>query len=363
MNKNHKQNITQATYSFDGINKVQPASALEKLEKTPVEHEPAGINILVVDDSISMRHFLHQELTKEGFLVCTAENGRNALEIIKNGNIPNLILSDVYMPEMSGIELCEALHGNPLYRAIPFVVMSTENDSDNMRQMRQHGAAAFIIKPFNIEQLIMTLNKIFSYEFLLLQKENERLDGEQKLLLAGITSLVKALEARDHYTRGHSERVSAILAGLVEYSGGTAADIERAKIAGRLHDIGKIGIRDDVLLKPGRLSYDEFEHIQQHPSIGASIIQTIPSISDILPVVYSHHERMDGNGYPQGLSGHEIPLLARMTAVADTYDALTSDRPYRQSKSHDNALDLIAKVTGSQLCPDAVGLFFKWCNP
>ncbi len=332
-----------------------------KISEKSSENLSARIKILVVDDSKSVRIFLEEALSKEGYLVLIAENGRDALHIMDTTQ-PDLILSDVYMPEMGGIELCETLRGNPLYANIPFVVMSTENDSKNMKQMMQHGAAAFIIKPFNIEQLIMTLNKIFSYEYLLLQKENERLDGEQKLLLGGITSLVKALEARDQYTRGHSERVSQILAGLVKYSGGTTADVERAQIAGRLHDIGKIGIRDNVLLKPGRLSYDEFEHIQQHPSIGASIIETIPSISDIIPVVYSHHERMDGNGYPQGLMGNSIPLWARMTAVADTYDALTSSRPYRKSMPHDKALAVIDKASGDQLCPDTVRLFFEWSS-
>lgn len=351
-----------AAGAFAYIDKSEAAVNLvptvEKLFNKSSEH-PAGIRILVVDDSISVRLMLQDGLSREGFRVMTAENGKIALERIRSA-LPDLILSDVYMPEMSGLELCETLHGNPMYADIPFVVMSTENDVGNMRRMMQYGAAAFIIKPFNIEQVVMTLNKIVSYEFLLLLKEKERLDGEQKLLIAGITSLVKALEARDPYTRGHSERVSLILAGLVQRSGGTKYDVERAQIAGRLHDIGKIGIRDNVLLKPGRLSEDEFDHIKQHPSIGASIIQTIPSISDILPVVYSHHERMDGNGYPQGLKGVSIPLWARMTAIADTYDALTSDRPYRKGMSHVKSLGIIDKASGTQLCPDCVRLFLDW---
>lgn len=365
MDTTRQNTKTVSAYSFINLDNSEHSTQQETFEKelleNPAEEKPLEIKILVVDDSKSIRVFLQDELAKEGYLVLTAEDGKSALEIIKN-TPPDLILSDVYMPKMSGIELCEALHDDPLYCKIPFVVMSTENDQSNMQQMTRHGAAAFIIKPFNIEQLLMTLNKLFSYEFMLLQKENERLDGEQKLLLAGITGLVKALEARDQYTRGHSERVSFILAGLVQHSGGTARDIQRFQMAGRLHDIGKIGIRDNVLLKPGRLSYDEFEHIQQHPSIGASILRTIPSISDILPVVYSHHERMDGNGYPQGLRGQTIPLSARMTAVADTYDALTTDRPYRKGQSHDKALDVINKVSGSQLCPDTVRLFFDWCS-
>jgi putative two-component system response regulator len=169
-----------------------------------------------------------------------------------------------------------------------------------------------------------------------------------------------SLEARDGYTRGHSERVSLILAGLVKRAGGTLYDIERARIAGLLHDIGKIGVRDSVLLKPGRLDYDEFVHIQQHPSIGASIIKAIPNFADILPVVLSHHERVDDKGYPQGLEGISIPLWARMTAVADTYDALTSDRPYRKSMSHDKALRIIKNASGTQLCSESVKLFFEW---
>lgn len=316
--------------------------------------------ILVVDDSRSMRSMLEDSLVQKGFDVRCAENGRVALEIL--GSIrPDAILSDVYMPEMNGLELCETLHGIPAFSDIPFVVMSSENDAKNMSHMMRYGAAAFIIKPFNIEQLMITLNNIFSYEFLILLKEKERLDTEQRLLIAGITSLVNALEARDQYTRGHSDRVSLILAGMVKFNGGNSYEEERARIAGRLHDIGKIGIRDDVLLKPGRLTDEEFNHIKGHPAIGSSILQNIPSISDIIPVVYSHHERMDGNGYPQGLQGFAIPLWARMTAVADTYDALTSNRPYREGMPHDQALSIIDQASGPQLCPNCVHLFHAWC--
>lgn len=324
----------------------------------------SNARILVVDDSSSVRLLLGKELADAGYKVLMAENGSQAVDILhKTDPKPDVILSDVYMPEMNGIELCKTLHGDPRYTGIPFVVMSTENDAENMKQMMQYGAAAFIIKPFNTEQLLLTLNKIFSYEFLLLLKENERLEGEQKLMLAGIAGLVKALEARDKYTRGHSERVSEILAGLVRHMGGSRGDIDRARIAGRLHDIGKIGIRDDVLLKPGTLSDEEFAHIKQHPFIGAEIIRTIPSIADILPVVLFHHERVDGKGYPEGRSGSDIPIWARLTAVADTYDALTSDRPYRKGMPHQNAIDVIKEATGSQLCPESVRLFLEWSDP
>ncbi|MCG8638524.1 MAG: response regulator [Desulfobacterales bacterium] len=347
-----------------GVVYIDTGKAKDKLIQVvrDILEEPAppktGSLILVVDDSSSIRMLLKDELSGAGYRVMLAENGRQAIDILRNTQ-PDIILSDVYMPEMNGIELCRTLHGDPRYTGIPFVVMSTENDAENMKQMMQFGAAAFIIKPFNLEQLMMTLNKICSYEFRLLIKENERLEGEQKLLLAGITSLVRALEARDQYTRGHSERVSDILVKLVRHMGGSRFDVERARIAGQLHDIGKIGIRDDVLLKPGSLDKEEFNHIKQHPLIGSEIIQTIPSIADILPVVMFHHERVDGKGYPEGRSGSDIPVWARLTAVADTYDALTSDRPYRKGMAHEKAVDIIKEITGTQLCPESVGMFLE----
>jgi response regulator RpfG family c-di-GMP phosphodiesterase len=338
--------------------KLHLYSTVEQLVSTTGKHS-SGIKILVVDDSISMRMMLEEGLSNEGYQVIVAEHGKKAIELIQTIR-PDLILSDVYMPEMDGLELCQILHESSEFSSIPFVVMSTENDVENMKQMMQMGAAAFIIKPFNLEQLMITLNTIFSYEFIILLKEKERLEAEQRLLIAGITSLVNALEARDPYTRGHSERVSQILSGLVQFSGGSAHDIERARIAGRLHDIGKIGIRDDVLLKPGRLTAAEFDHIKKHPAIGSSILKTIPSISDIIPVVFSHHERIDGGGYPEGLHGSDIPLWARMTAVADTFDALTSNRPYRIGMPYDKAFGIIREASGTQLCSECVKLFFDW---
>lgn len=352
------QGLATNAFTYLCIDEVEESlvSAIQTLvSKTHIDRPQ--VKILVVDDSPSVRLMLEEELTKANYNVFTAVNGQNAMEFLEK-TTPDIILSDVYMPEMNGIDLCRTLHTDPRYTAIPFVVMSTENDAGNMKEMMRYGAAAFIIKPFNIEQLLMTINKIFSYEFQLILIEKERLNSEQRLLLAGITSLVNGLEARDRYTRGHSERVAGILMHLVKMSGGTNYELERAQIAGKLHDIGKIGIRDNVLLKPDRLTKEEFDHIKTHPLIGAAIIEGIPSIADILPVISSHHERFDGAGYPLGLKGRDIPLWARMTAVADTYDALTSDRPYRRGMPPAKALSVISAAAGSQLCPDCVQLFF-----
>ena len=315
--------------------------------------------ILVVDDSTSVRRLLMHGLQDEGFRIIGAENGKAALDLL-NRETPDLILLDICMPEMNGIQLCERLNADPGFKNIPIVVMATKSDIGNVKRMMQYGAVSYILKPFNLEQLILRLEKILAYQFQIQAKEKERLDTEHHLLISGLASLANALEARDRYTLGHSERVGDIISGLVRLSGGTEEEMARARIGGRLHDIGKIGIRDHVLLKPGRLTEKEFEHIRQHPAMGANILKSIPRISDLIPIVESHHERMDGKGYPQGLKGSQIPLWARMAAVADTYDALTSSRPYRKGMPREKALHIIQEAKGSQLCPDCVDLFFQW---
>ncbi|MCP4115625.1 MAG: response regulator [Desulfobacteraceae bacterium] len=315
--------------------------------------------ILVVDDSTSVRRMLMHGLQDEGFRVIGAENGKAALELF-NREAPDLILLDICMPEMNGVELCERLNADSVFSTIPIMVMSTKSDMGNVKRMMQYGAVSYILKPFDLEQLILRLEKIFAYQFQIQAREKERLDTEHHLLVSGLASLANALEARDQYTLGHSERVGAIISGLVRLSGGTREEMARAGIGGKLHDIGKIGIRDHVLLKPGSLTNEEFEYIKQHPGMGANILKSIPRISDLIPIVESHHERMDGKGYPRGLKGSQIPLWARMAAVADTYDALTSSRPYRKGMAREKALQIIEEAKGSQLCPDCVALFFQW---
>lgn len=314
--------------------------------------------ILVVDDSPSIRKFVSKALEEAGFQVITAENGKHALSQIKEIP-PDLIISDINMPEMDGIELCKKTHADPGLAVIPFVIMSTNSDRAVMRRLLSWGASSYLVKPFNLEQIVITVERLLSDHFQILLKEKERLDAEQKMMLAGITSLITALEARDPYTRGHSEAVARIMARIGQQMNADADAIDAMIIAGRLHDIGKIGIPDVVLLKPGRLTPEEFSVIRQHPVIGASILGNIPSIQPLLPVILHHHERFDGKGYPNGLKGEKNMLWSRIAAVADTYHALTSDRPYRRGVSHDEALGIIEDVRGSQLCPDCADAFMK----
>jgi len=177
-------------------------------------------------------------------------------------------------------------------------------------------------------------------------------------MLASITSLIEALEARDQYTRGHSESVADIVTRMAAHRQEDDAKQEILSIGGKLHDLGKIGVPDSILLKAGQLTAAEFAILQRHPSIGADILGSIPTLKEIIPVILHHHERFDGKGYPAGLKGEKIPLWARMTAVADTFHAITSDRPYRKGLSRDEAFQIIADNKGTQLCPECVDLFF-----
>ena len=317
-----------------------------------------GRLVLVVDDSLKIRQLLSQALAEEGFQVITAENGKQALTRVQDLR-PDLILSDIDMPEMNGVELCKKIHADPALAAIPFVMMSANCDRAIMRRMLQWGAASYLIKPFNLEQVLITVEKLLSDHFLILLKERERLDSERKMMLASITSLIAALEARDQYTRGHSEAVAGLVARMAAHRNADHDEIESLGIAGRLHDLGKIGVPDSILLKPGRLDAKEFAIIKEHPIIGASILGSIPSMKPLLPVILHHHERFDGKGYPNGLKGEKILLWARMTAVADTYHALISDRPYRKGMSQKDAMGIIEEVRGTQLCPDCVDNFIS----
>ena len=340
---------------------IPKSSAKKELRKLVLELLGRNVllrrrTILVVDDSVSTRHLVEKALLAAGFYVISAENGAGALELLKNHR-PDLIISDLNMPGIDGGDLCKKIHTNPELSRIPFIIMSSNGDRATMRRLLHCGASAYLVKPFNLDQLVVTAEQFLSEHFNRLSLEKERLEAERQTMIGSITSLVLALEARDQYTRGHSEAVASILVDMATEMGLEEERIDMVRIAGRLHDIGKIGIRDDILLKPGALNPDEWEILKQHPRIGAEILSPIPSLAGIVTAIHQHHERIDGKGYPDGLQGHRIDLLARMIAVADTYDALTSDRPYRKGFSHERAMTIIEEVKGTQLCPDCVETF------
>ncbi len=314
--------------------------------------------VLVVDDSQTILNLVESGLAKAGFQVETALNGKLALRILETLR-PDLIISDLDMPEMDGFELRDTIVDSRELADIPFIVMSANSDRASMRGMVEKGAAAYLVKPFNMEQLVILTEKMLSTHFQLILKDRQRLASERKAMLGSITSLAHALEARDPYTRGHSENVSKFVVSIAELLQIKKEDIQALEIGAGLHDIGKIGIPDSLLLKNGKLTNTEKKIFEQHPVIGSNILKPVASLKEVIPVVLHHHERFDGKGYPSGLEGEEIPIWARITAVADTYDALTTDRPYRKGFPKEVALEIVREVRGTQLCPDCVDAFLE----
>ncbi len=312
--------------------------------------------VLVVDDSKYILNVVKTGLTSAGFKVITARNGFEAFEIASEIT-PHLILSDINMPVMDGIKLCEKVQNHPALSHIPFVIMSSGADRRTMRELLHKGAAAFLVKPFNIDQLVITAEKLLSDHFQIILQQRENFKKERTLLMGSITSLIQALEARDSYTKGHSDTVSNLSVKIAKKLSLSDFDQERIEFAARLHDLGKIGIRDDILLKNGPLSEDEFAKIKEHPVLGAEILRPIPSMEDIIPAVLHHHEKMNGQGYPHGLSGNEIPLWARIISIADVYDALTTDRPYKDAFTHQDTMEFIEDKSNQELCPECARAF------
>jgi response regulator RpfG family c-di-GMP phosphodiesterase len=303
-----------------------------------------------------MRDFLERGLHGRGYRVSTASNGVEALRLLWQDPV-DCIVSDIQMPEMDGMALHAAVRSDERSATIPFVAISILHDPQTMRRMQEMGAAAYLTKPFRQEQLVMLLERLLADKDQVRHALLECRHKEQRLLLGSVTSLVSALEARDGYTRSHSEGVARMVAAMGRALDLPAGEREHLETAGRLHDIGKIGIPDRILLKPASLSDEEYGVIKEHPAIGARILLAMPGLEHIAEMVRDHHERWDGSGYPAGLRGETIPLGARCIGVADAYSALTSDRPYRRRFSRERALEFVRAQRGRQFCPTAADLF------
>jgi response regulator RpfG family c-di-GMP phosphodiesterase len=345
------------------ISKSEAMSQLKKtiekvLDKSSFKQERT---VLVVDDSKTIRFLVEKGLSEAGFHVITATNGMEGMDMVKI-RVPDLILSDINMPEMNGIEFCKQVKTNPEWAMVPFVVMSSHSERSLVRGMIEQGATTYIVKPFNLDQLVVTIENLLSDHFLQLLEEKERLDRERKMMLESVINIVTALEARHEYAQGHSEAVARIVVGMGKAMKIPTEEIDLLKIAAKIHNLGYVAVPDKILLKPGKLTDEEYVVMKQHPVIGAHILESNPALKNIIPVLRSHHERYDGAGYPDGLKKEEIHLWARMIAVADTYKAVTSVRPYRSAQSKEKALELIADLRGNRLCPKCVDVFLDLIN-
>ncbi len=291
--------------------------------------------VLVVDDQPSSLEALEEALRPLGYEVWQALDGESGLVIARDRQ-PDVILLDVLMPGMDGYEVCRRLKADEETRLLP-VVFLTGLDS---RQARinglEVGATDFLSKPFDLVELEVRVRNLVSFRRL-----TQDLDDAEKMLFA----VARTIEARDEGTGDHCDRLSRLASQLGEHLGLGADDIKALRRAGYLHDIGKIGVPDAVLLKPGRLTTEEWEVMRTHVQIGVSICAPLRTLRSTLPIIHHHHERQDGSGYPDGLVGNEVPLLARVFQVVDVYDALTNDRPYRKALSTADALAVLREET------------------
>ncbi len=322
-------------------------------------------NILIVDDEKTVRRSLNRCLTLRGFSCAEAGNANEALESMKN--MPaDLVILDIMMPGTSGKELLPYIKQSFPDTA---VVMATAIvEPDTIVDCMKNGAYDYITKPFDVDQLVTNINMVLQKRRLELnlKEKSQVLEGKieqqakelQKLFIDAIESLVGALEAKDKYTAGHSRRVTKIAMDTAIAMGLSGDELDNLRWAALLHDIGKIGIDPSVQNKPGGLTPQEYDYILTHCVIGPGIVQ--PLVNDeIIEVIKHHHDNYNGNGLNQKLSGEAIPLGARILAVSDAFDAMTSDRPYRSSMPVNQAITEIVRCSGTQFDPVVVKAFLK----
>ena len=307
--------------------------------------------ILVADDNKLIRELLRHSFIKGGHCVLTAANGREALEIALAEH-PDVVVTDIEMPEMDGYALCERLRDEPELRNTLVVIMSARDRQSDINRGERLGVSRYFVKPFDVEKMQLVVEQLLAESYRHIKKEHEH-------VLASMTALITALEARDEYTKGHTARVSHRAMQLGRFMGLDDQALRELEIAANLHDIGKIGVRDAVLLKPGKLSPEEYAKIQEHAVIGAEILRPIVSLTPVLPLILLHHERWDGRGYPTAIMGEDIPLGARIIAIADAFDAMTTNRPYRSGMPLDKALGIIEHEAGRQFCPTCATAFLQ----
>ncbi|HYK99189.1 MAG TPA: HD domain-containing phosphohydrolase [Candidatus Acidoferrales bacterium] len=298
-----------------------------------------------MDDLQPNRELLQALLEDLDYDVREARDGIEALESIDERE-PDLILLDVDMPRLDGITVCRRVKSHPIRRLIPVVILTASNDKTTRLRGIEAGADDYLSKPFDQAELRVRT------QVLLRERElNKRLDATEGVLYA----LARAVEARDRYTIHHAERVGRYAQEIGAALG--REDGEDLYEGGVLHDLGKIAVPDAVLLKPGPLTVDEFAIMRTHAVEGERICLSLRSVAQFLPIIRHHHERVDGTGYPDHLRRADIPIGARIVAVADAWDAMTSDRPYRVARPIDDALHVLRDAAGSQWDAEVVAAF------
>ncbi|MDY6851314.1 MAG: response regulator [Thermodesulfobacteriota bacterium] len=307
------------------------------------------VHILIVDDEEPIRSMLKQGLEYAGYECSIAGDGQEALEILAERDV-TVVITDILMPRLDGIKLTKIIKEKYDSNVI---VMTGFGEGLKYEEVIKGGASDFIQKPLGFKELLIRLERVLERSRVE-EKLRQSLIKFKRVLEATVNALASALEKRDPYTAGHQRRVTSLAYAMAKDMNLSEKQIEGIRIAGLLHDIGKISVPTDILNKPGRLSEAEFNLIKEHPRNGYEILADIEFEEPIAQIVFQHHERMDGSGYPQGLADGEIILEARILAVADVVEAIASHRPYRPALGIDIALDEISKNKGVIYDPQVV---------
>jgi putative nucleotidyltransferase with HDIG domain len=337
--------------------------------------QPAGeeqSTILVVDDDPSVRHVISSVLREEGYAVRAAGSAEQALELLRaSGDVPT-VLSDLKMPGHDGIWLLDQILQRHPQAAV--VMLTGYGDTENAVECLKRGAADYLLKPPRITDLVRAIERAQSRRKLAMARNRyheglaqrvrektveitEALRRTADAYTSTLSALVAALDAREHETSDHSQRVVRYTMAIASRMGIASEHLDQIARGALLHDIGKIGVPDRILLKAGPLTPSEWIEMRKHPEIGHQILQSIGFLAEPAEIVLAHQERWDGGGYPRGMRGAQIPLGARIFAIADTLDAMTSDRPYRRGVSYDEARAEIARCSGTQFDPACVEAF------
>ena len=327
--------------------------------------------ILVIDDEPELREFVVMSLELNNFDTVEADNGKKALSILEDEDF-DCIVSDVEMPQMTGPEFLKNFRG--INEITPIIMLTGVKDLNTVVDVMKAGAQDYLVKPINVDELLISVRKCIEFKKLkeqniALQKENERYQQHleemvekrsvqlKDALFGSLIIIASSIEAKDEYTKGHSNRVRLISIDIGKLMGLDNKELQILEYGAMMHDVGKIGVRDAILNKNKSLTEEEFDSIMSHPAIGANIVKNISFFNPMIDCIKYHHEKYNGKGYPEGLKGDQIPLLARIVAVADAYDAITTTRPYRKEKTSLEALEVLLEGKGSQFDPDIVDVF------
>jgi putative two-component system response regulator len=292
--------------------------------------------VFVIEDDAAIRRLLERLLTPAGYSVEQFATAKPALESVRT-NPPDLVLLDLQLPDLSGHEVLEAIRSDPATRLLPVVMMTGMATTAEKLRAQAAGVTDFIAKPFSPEELLPRVRALV----MLKQFADEHEHAERVIL-----TLAKTIDARDPYTAGHSGRVAEYadqIAARMGLEGQVRLDLRRGAL---FHDLGKIVIPDVILRKPGELTEEERAVIEEHPVVGQDLLSPMKTMRQILPIVYHHHERLDGSGYPDGIYGADIPMTVRIVTIADIFDALTSDRAYREALSIETAFEILSEGVG-----------------